>query len=476
MCWFIGFTYEDCSLLGKMSKTIMPRAIDDEYFYTMKEYSFYHAHLKISDLDKDTSQPYVSDRLIIWLVWEIYNKDYILSSIWILKPSEDYTELEIIALAYEKLGASFINILNGEFAISIFDIHKNIYLLYRDRWWVNNVYYRLYNGHLFYASEIKALILDTPICSKKSMIDHLIFQFGISPETIVQDVFTLKPGTYMSFSRNTGIKIHDFALYRYQEAYGNIIDTIEASIVRRIPVFQDRILLWLSGWPDSNIILYFLKKHFRGEIIAYSFMTRDNVEEINIAQKNSKNLGVTHVIINMDDYISQDSCWDIYNHEGLILLPNLNKILRSKYPEFNDIKVEFWWDGKEELILGNNHYPYKKIIASYNYFYGKGLCNTYNINQEFLNRQMFDYNLQMIDKITLRNGLERRLPFTDYELKRYYKYPDYRLEVESFLRDKGIWIIKWEFWYNLGFPTRYLWDRDILKYQKKLFTNLKVIV
>jgi len=54
---------------------------------------------------------------------------------------------------------------------------------------------------------------------------------------------------------------------------------------------------------------------------------------------------------------------------------------------------------------------------------------------------MFDYNLQMIDKITLRNGIERRLPFTDYELLRFFKYKTYRQEAEAFLALHGISLV-----------------------------------
>jgi hypothetical protein len=70
------------------------------------------------------------------------------------------------------------------------------------------------------------------------------------------------------------------------------------------------------------------------------------------------------------------------------------------------------------------------------------LIDTYDITQEFLNREMFDFNLQMIDKITLRNGIERRLPFTDYELLKFFKYTNYRKEAESFLKHQNISIVE----------------------------------
>jgi hypothetical protein len=41
----------------------------------------------------------------------------------------------------------------------------------------------------------------------------------------------------------------------------------------------------------------------------------------------------------------------------------------------------------------------------------------------------------MIDKLSLRNGVERRLPFTDYEMLRFFKYKNYRREAQNFLNN-----------------------------------------
>jgi len=472
MCWFAGFTYADRGLLKSMWWTLQSRAIDDEYFFIRQWYSFYHAHLKISDLDKDTSQPYISEKYIIGLVGEIYNKGDILSDMWISLWWDEYTELEVIALAYEKFGESFIDRVNGEFAISIYDIIEKKYLLYRDRWWVNNVYYRIHDTHLHYASEIKALIFDAPVCSKKSLIDHMIFQFWIGPETIVEWIKTLLPGTYLVF-QNSVTHIRSFWNYIPKNNSNNIIEIISQSVERRVPHFQKRIFVGLSWWPDSNLILFFLKQHYHWDIIAYSFLSKNNVLDIEIAQKNAKKQWITHLLLDTEvikEYIKEE---EIYTHEWLVTLPNLWSILRKVYPEYDDIKVEFWGDGKEELILWNNHYPYQDIIRRYKYFYQNNFCEKYEITQKFLNLHMFDYNLQMIDKITLRNGLERRLPFTDYELLQFFWYKNYRQEAEWFLRSQWLDIVKWEYWYDVWIDFKNHYDAEIIWKKNELFSILQ---
>jgi len=474
MCWFAWFSFQDEILLKKIWKTLKPRAVDKEYFFTDDKISFYHAHLSIEDLDKDTSQPLLYNNIIIWLVWEIYNKFFLLNLVW---KKWNYTELEVIWFMYNKFWNKFVDYINWEFSIFIFDIKLNKYFLYRDRWWTNNLYYLIKNNNLYFASEIKSLILDKPLINKNAFVEFMTFQFCISPNTIIDWIKTLRPWTYLEF-KNGNIDIHNFWEYISQEENNTIIDAVKNSIIRRIPEFQKEILLSLSWWPDSTLILYFLNKYYHWKIIAYSFETEKNKKEIIIAKKNTDLLWVKHIIINMDNYNNPSFKDDIYIHEWLVILPNLEKIVKEKFPEYSDIKVEFWWDWKEELVLWNNHFPYKKIISRYKYFRNKWLIKEFNINQEFLNKEMFDYNLQMIDKVTLSNGLERRMPFTDYELLRFYKYKNYRAEAKIFLNSKWLEIIEWEFWYNLWIWFENLYDENLVEnknillksfYEKKYF-------
>lgn len=474
MCWFAWFTYQNEILLENMSQTLRSRAIDEKYSYFQKWLSFCHAHLKISDLDKNTSQPLISENTVVGLVWEIYNKKKLLEIAWVQNDIDAYTELQTIALCYEKLWENFINYVNGEFSIFIYDKKENQYLLFRDRWGVNNAYYRLYNNQFYFASEMKALILDAPEISRESMIQHMTFQFWISPHTILNDIYTLRPGTYLKYKQGQH-EIKTFQDYQYQENNLTIIEAIENSVVRRMPKFQKKIFLSLSWWPDSNLILYFLKKHYTGEIIAYSFCTEENKPEIEYAIKNAQKLWVKHLLIDMNEYQYDDNKQTIYMHEWLVKLPNVFKILKQQYPEYNDIKVELSWDGKEELILSNNHYPYKEILSTYQYFKSKNQIKDFEITQEFLNKEMFDYNLQYIDKATLRNGVERRMPFTDYELLKFYKHKDYRKEIEKFLLTKWIEIVPGEFWFNVWIKNRYLSHREIAETSQIFLQTLTVL-
>lgn len=471
MCWFLWFTYRDEKLLNKLSLNLKSRAVDNDYYFYLDNLSFYHAHLSISDLNKNTSQPFFQDNIIIWFVWEVYNKQKLLDFLWSWEKEDDFTELEVIYKSYKKFWKEFINLINWEYSIFIYDLRLNKIFLFRDRWWTNNIYYKIKDWNLYFSSEIKSLIFEKTKLSKKAFIEYLTFQFCISPNTIVDDIFSLRPWSILEFS-NWNFNLYNFLEYKPQYNFVNIIDAIEHSIKSRIPKFQDKVFLSLSWWPDSNLILFFLKKFFSWEIIAYSFQTEKNKIEIDIARKNTKTLWVKHLVIDMEKYNSNEMESDIFSHEWLVKLPNLWKILKEKFPEYKDIKVEFWWDWKEELINSNTHFPYKAILAKYKFFQKKWEIDDYIINQEFLNREMFDFNLQIIDKITLRNWIERRLPFTDYELLKFKNYKNYRKEVEKFLNNNWLEIVVWEFWYNLWANFEYSDYKQISNLKKYLFEKL----
>lgn len=469
MCWFAGCTSRNEWILQKMGRTLASRAVDNAYFYYEDSLSFYHAHLKISDLDKDTSQPYVYQDLVVWLVGEIYNKTFLLEKIGIYENADNYTECEVIARAYDVLGEKFINFVNGEFAIFLYDKWENKYLFFRDRWGTNNLYYTIQEGVLYFASEIKTLIFHEPILNKKNFIEHMTFQFGISPSTVIEGISTLRPGTYGVF-QNSQFRTESFDAYISQDPEMSLIETLERAVERRIPHFQDEIFVSLSWGPDSNLILYFLKKYYTGKIIAYSFVTEKNKVEIEIAKQNAKIHGITHLLINMEGKSVPN---EVYEHEWLVYLPNLWKILKEQYPEYAHVRVEFWGDGKEELINSNAHFPYTEIIGRYKHFHSRGMIGDFHIDQEFLNREMFDYNLQMIDKLTLRNGIERRLPFTDYELFRFKNYKTYRKEAEIYLNERWLSIVEGEYGYNLWIDFSYAYDASLLDYSKILLQKFR---
>lgn len=474
MCWFAWGSFSDRELLGKISKSLHMRAKQKVSHYISDDVSFFHAPLKISDRDLDTNQPYVTQDCVVGLVWEIYNKDYLCTLVDI-KDAAKISEVELIEKCYAKLGITFADYLNGEFTIFIFDKNTKKYYLFRDRYGVHAVYYTVKNNHLYFSSllqDLKNLPSDeNENISSQWIIDYSIFQFTISPHTVFSNILVLEPGKILEFQKGV-TKKYTFWKYKKQEKSNSFIETLEQSVIRRIPYFQERIFMPISGWADSNLVLYFLQKHFKWEIITYTFSNKDNSADVQTAAHNTQKYGLKHLVIETNNVEDDTSLKDnIWLHEWLVDLYNTSGKLRELYPEYDDIHVEFSWDGREELLRVNTHFNNEEIIKKYQYFRRQNQTKEYFVDKDFLNIQMFDFNLQLIEKITLWNLIERRIPFTDYELLEYTWYTDYSVEAREFLEEKWIKVVSWIYGHNTWIYFRYVSDQTkLLQYLEHLIS------
>jgi asparagine synthetase B (glutamine-hydrolysing) len=467
MCWFAGGSFSDITTLKSISWSLLRRAKQEPVYYVDSNVSLFHAPLQISDLDLDTNQPYLSSRVVISLVWELYNKEYLLRKIG-LSESTQITEVALIEKCYLALWVKFIDYLNGEFVIYLFDKLEAKHYLFRDRYGVHSVYYTTREWKLYFSSHMQDLLsvssVDNSKINKSGLLEYYTFQFSISPHTVFSDIYIVAPWTFLEF-HNGEYKIEKFSEYIPQSKNSNFIDVFEESVIRRIPLHQKKLFIPISWWKDSNLVLYFLQKHFKGEIIPYSFLNTENYMDIESAQKNIKKYWFKHLIIENSE-IEQEHFYDnVKLHEWLVKLYNMSWKLRELYPEYDDVHVEFSGDGREELFRVNNHFNCERIKKRYHLLKWRGLISDYNISNDFLNISMFDFNLQLIEKITLWNLIERRLPFTDYELLKFSWSTLYSKEAEKFLKNKWMNIVDGVYGHNTGIYFKYLDNmKEILSY------------
>jgi hypothetical protein len=470
MCWFAWWSFSDLETLNKISLSLYKRAKQDVSHYVDDTLSFFHAPLKISDLDLETQQPHISDRVVVGLVWEIYNKEFLLKKIGLSQYTR-ISEIELLEKCYLALGIKFADYINGEFVIYLYDRLMKKHYLFRDRYGVHSVYYSVQNNNLYFSSQMQDLLQvpgrNNERISTSWLLEYYTFQFSISPHTIFSDISILAPWTFLEF-QEWNYTLSKFTPYKSQTFSNTFLDIFEESVVRRIPQHQKKVFIPISWWKDSNLVLYFLQKHFKWEIIPYSFLNTENYKDIEVAQKNIRNYWFNHLIIENSDIHHDHFYENVTLHEWLVKLYNMSWKLRELYPEYHDIHVEFSWDGREELLRVNNHFNYKKIENRYNTLRAKQLISHYDITNNFLNLSMFDFNLQLIEKITLWNLIERRLPFTDYELLWYHWYTKYSWETYEFLKSKGIDIVEGTYWHNTGIYFKYLdTSKEMLSYLNK---------
>ena len=108
------------------------------------------------------------------------------------------SDTEVLVHLYEEHGEDFAERLRGMFAIAIWDARERRLLLARDRFGIKPLYYRLRDGALSFASELKAL-LEQPGFSReidpRAVAAFLAFNSIPAPLTIFAEARKLPPGT-----------------------------------------------------------------------------------------------------------------------------------------------------------------------------------------------------------------------------------------------------------------------------------------
>lgn len=105
-------------------------------------------------------------------------------------------DTEVLLAMYAAFGESMLDRLNGIFAFAIWDAEHEKLFLARDRLGVKPLYYAEHKGVLYFASEVKALLLALPPASVdlQAAADYLSFLWVPDPDTIFEGIKKLPPG------------------------------------------------------------------------------------------------------------------------------------------------------------------------------------------------------------------------------------------------------------------------------------------
>jgi len=206
MCGLVGIYHFDENkegikrdILINMLRPIAHRGPDEFGIYISNDVGLGSARLSIIDL-KTGSQPVYNEDKTKWVVFtgEIYNYKELRSQL-IHAGHRFYSkgDTEVIVHLYEELGIKFIDRLNGQFAIAIWDSVEKKLILIRDRMGVRPLFYSIRNGKLHFASEVKSIFSDRQIARQldlKGLDQILTFWTTIDKTSVFDGICELPPG------------------------------------------------------------------------------------------------------------------------------------------------------------------------------------------------------------------------------------------------------------------------------------------
>ncbi|HEY7180133.1 MAG TPA: asparagine synthase (glutamine-hydrolyzing) [Blastocatellia bacterium] len=171
-----------------------------------------HTRLSILDLSPAGHQPMSTRDGRFWVVFngEIYNfhelrRELIQSG----ETFDSHSDTEVLLRLYSLYGADSLRRLRGMFAFAVWDERKQELFIARDRLGIKPLYYYAGDGKIIFASEVRA-ILATESAPRQidpvALNDYLAYQSIPSPRTLIKDVKSLPPGSWMLVSASGATK------------------------------------------------------------------------------------------------------------------------------------------------------------------------------------------------------------------------------------------------------------------------------
>lgn len=232
-----------------------------------------HTRLSIIDLSDAGNQPMSNADGTVHISYngEVYNFRELRTQELGETTFSSATDTETILHLYLKKGLSFVNDLNGAFAISILDERENKLHLIRDRAGIKPLYWYHKNHQFVFGSEIKSILA----AGVKAELDienlqrYFVFKYSPAQETLFKNIQKLAPGSILSTSPGSNtVDIRHYWKpnfqpennYSLKDKQEQIRTTLGKSVERRL-IADVSIANFLSGGLDSSIIAHHLKGH-----------------------------------------------------------------------------------------------------------------------------------------------------------------------------------------------------------------------
>ena len=469
---FDGDTPSSESLDNMMNK-LARRGPDSNGKWLEGKIGFGHQRLSIIDLSRSGSQPMIDNLLKLTLVFNgtIYNYKELRSRL-ISKGYSFFSssDTEVIIKAYHYWGEDCVNHLDGMFAFAIWDKPSKKLFIARDRMGIKPLYYNLTNKAFTFASNSQALLtqdLDksvNPIALQQQLSLHGVVP---APNTIINGIKKLKPGTYIVLSEKGDIKEQTYWHPSATRPEGNVSEEdyiarthelLTAAVTKRMAASDVPIGVLLSGGLDSSLIVALLKEAGHRDIRTFSIGFEDIDDESGSEFEYSDQVvskfktdhkkyllsnqevlpRLSEAVMNMSEpMVGQDAIAFYLLSEQV---SKHTKVVLSGQGADEAFAGYFWYprmakEHGDEIESFSKHYvdrPHDEYLQTVMPIY-QGENHTHKwLSKEFLKpgadsfidkvfrtdmtRLIVDDPVKRVDNMTMAWGLEARVPFMDTEL------------------------------------------------------------
>ena len=303
----------DRDTLGSMTRALAQRGPDVEALVIDGAVAFGHRRLSVLDLSTASNQPMwdPSGRYLLVFNGEIYNFLELRKELQRLGHSfTSRGDSEVLLTALKEWGPAALQKLIGMFAVALWDKHRQVLLMARDRLGKKPLFYaRLPHGGLAFASEPRALATHPGVSTDidaVALAQYLRLNYVPCNRSLFAGVESLPPACYAEFDLSRGLRITRYwdlaAKFREkrtfrseQEAAEELRDLIDDAVRRRL-ISDVPLGAFLSGGVDSSTILASMLQH-RDPSSIHTFSSgflEDSFDESHLAEELAARFGVVH--------------------------------------------------------------------------------------------------------------------------------------------------------------------------------------
>jgi asparagine synthase (glutamine-hydrolysing) len=369
-------------LLDAQLKSIEHRGPDESGTYLNNRISLGMCRLAIVEIAAG-KQPATDAAEQIHIVWngEIYNYRELRAELdGRGVHCRDSSESEVVMNLYLEFGLDFIKKLNGMFAIAIHDSRDKSLHLIRDRMgkkplWIS----QLNDGTLFFASEVRALMLARPDRTLRTEMIAEVMQYGYinSPNSAFNEIHQVPPASVTSWSEGKTTTATywtaDFetkVTIPYEEALETTKELIEAAVSRRL-VSERPLGSFLSGGYDSTVVTAYMAKLMKEKVQTYS------------VGFHSAAFNEAHHAKQVANFLETDHHEEILSPDPALVIEKISQVLDQPFadssivPTFllakfarENLIVALGGDGGDEVFGGYDRYLAAPVMQRLNPFLG----------------------------------------------------------------------------------------------------------
>lgn len=355
--------------LAKSTELLKHRGPDYQNTFIDERVGLGHRRLSVIDPSPQGHQPMadLSGRYRIVYNGEIYNYKELRRRL--QNKGVEFvsaSDTEVLLNLYIHHGTKCLEMLNGCFALAIFDGAKNELFLARDRFGINPLLYYHDNDKFVFASEMRSLLAyNIPkALDYESLNLYLELNYVPAPFTMLEGVKKLLPAEYLKINSPEVIPQRFYQIAQssnldskltYDQQKTKIVSLVEESVAKRL-VADVPLGAFLSGGIDSSIVVALASK-YTDQLSTFSigYVDQPFFDETSYAELVANKFSTRHTVYRLNNKDLYNHLFDVWDHldEPFADSSALPTYILSKYTR-QSVTVALSGDGADELFGGYN--------------------------------------------------------------------------------------------------------------------------